>query len=213
MALSLPRRCLALCLLAALPGTALASPGPATLDMVGQPLGWLALFFFVVAYAFVVLEERTHLRKSKPVMLAAALIWAIIAWHGVGDLTRDPEFAAGQLALGNLLYLSGKADPRRFAERFTEARPPLEKYTQLNPTDAKGWSLLGRDYTNFWTLLPNKAKSAVGFPLILTRLIHIDRNSGRNRLFDQRIHHTRDEIADHDCIRFLRNRRLHCSSG
>lgn len=61
-------------------------------------------------------------------------------------VARDPEFAPGQLALGNLLYLSGKADPRRFAERFTEARGPLEKYTALNPGDARGWSLLGRTY-------------------------------------------------------------------
>jgi len=61
-------------------------------------------------------------------------------------VARDPEFAPGQLALGNLLYLSGKADPRRFAERFTEARPPLEKYTTLMVNDARGWSLLGRVY-------------------------------------------------------------------
>ena len=34
---------------------------------------------------------------------------------------RDPEFAAGQLGLGNLYYLSGAADPKR----YQEARPPL----------------------------------------------------------------------------------------
>ncbi|MBI1799131.1 MAG: tetratricopeptide repeat protein [Candidatus Eisenbacteria bacterium] len=56
--------------------------------------------------------------------------------------TRDPEFPAGQLALGNLLYLAGEKDSRRYAE----ARPPLEKYTELKPGDAKGWSLLGRTY-------------------------------------------------------------------
>ena len=32
----------------------------------------MALAIFVLAYALVVLEERIHLRKSKPVMLAAA---------------------------------------------------------------------------------------------------------------------------------------------
>ena len=53
---------------------------------------------------------------------------------------REPDFPPGQLALGNLLYLSGRADPRRYAE----ARPPLETYTKLRPDDAKGWSLLGR---------------------------------------------------------------------
>jgi tetratricopeptide (TPR) repeat protein len=56
---------------------------------------------------------------------------------------RDPEFAPGHLALGNLLYLSGAADPKRYAE----ARAPLETYTRMRPDDAKGWSLLGRvDY-------------------------------------------------------------------
>jgi tetratricopeptide (TPR) repeat protein len=55
---------------------------------------------------------------------------------------HDPEYAPGQLALGNIYYLSGPADPRRYAD----ARAPLEKYTQLEPTDGKGWSLLGRTY-------------------------------------------------------------------
>ena len=53
-----------------------------------------------------------------------------------------PDFAPAQLALGNLLYLSGAADPKR----YTEAREPLETYTRLAPEDAKGWGLLGRDY-------------------------------------------------------------------
>lgn len=54
---------------------------------------------------------------------------------------KDPEFAPGQYALGHLYYLSGQADPRRYAD----ARPYLEKYTQMMPQDAKGWSALGRD--------------------------------------------------------------------
>ncbi|MBC8209279.1 MAG: sodium:proton antiporter NhaD, partial [Desulfobulbaceae bacterium] len=35
---------------------------------------------FVVAYALVMAEEYPHLRKSKPVLLAAGLIWGIIAY-------------------------------------------------------------------------------------------------------------------------------------
>ncbi len=54
---------------------------------------------------------------------------------------RDPMFAPGQLALGNLYYLSGPHDARR----YEDAKPYLEKYTQLMPKDPKGWSLLGRD--------------------------------------------------------------------
>lgn len=53
---------------------------------------------------------------------------------------RDPEFAPAHLALGNLLYLSGAADPKRYAE----ARGPLETYVRMRPDDPKGWSLLGR---------------------------------------------------------------------
>jgi tetratricopeptide (TPR) repeat protein len=57
-------------------------------------------------------------------------------------VAKDPEFAPGQLGLGNLYFLSGPADPRR----YNDARAPLEKYTQLEPNDGKGWSLLGRTY-------------------------------------------------------------------
>ncbi|MBI3539583.1 MAG: tetratricopeptide repeat protein [Candidatus Eisenbacteria bacterium] len=56
---------------------------------------------------------------------------------------RDADYAPAQLALGNLLFLSGAADVKRYAE----ARGPLEVYTRLKPNDPKGWSLLGRsDY-------------------------------------------------------------------
>ena len=55
---------------------------------------------------------------------------------------RDPGFAVAQLAIGSLLYRSGPADPRR----YTEARPYHEQYVKLAPEDARGWSLLGRNY-------------------------------------------------------------------
>lgn len=64
---------------------------------------------------------------------------ALEAYQGV--VGRDPEFGPGQLSLGSLLYRAGQADPKRYAE----ARPYLEKYTQLAPNDPRGWSLLGRD--------------------------------------------------------------------
>ena len=41
--------------------------------------GILSIIIFVTAYGFVMAEEFTHLRKSKPVILAAGAIWAIIA--------------------------------------------------------------------------------------------------------------------------------------
>ncbi len=51
----------------------------------GTPLGWTVLALFVVSYVLVALEERIHLPKSKPVMLAAALTWCLIAWSVRGD--------------------------------------------------------------------------------------------------------------------------------
>jgi tetratricopeptide (TPR) repeat protein len=69
---------------------------------------------------------------------------------------RDPEYAPGQLALGNLYYLSGPADARRYAD----ARPYLEKYTQLMPRDPRGWSLLGRD--QYFLKLKDEAVAAMG---------------------------------------------------
>lgn len=47
-----------------------------------NPLNWagvLCLFIFVVSYIAVLTEEYTHLRKSKPVMLGAGLVWITIA--------------------------------------------------------------------------------------------------------------------------------------
>lgn len=64
------------------PALAYAADGvPAHLQQTGTPYGWIALAIFVLGYAFVVLEERLQLRKSKPMMLAAALIWILIGWH------------------------------------------------------------------------------------------------------------------------------------
>jgi tetratricopeptide (TPR) repeat protein len=53
---------------------------------------------------------------------------------------RDPDFAPAYYGLGNLLYLSGAADRRR----YEEAKAPLETYVKLAPDDPKGWSVLGR---------------------------------------------------------------------
>ena len=56
------------------------------IDLTQHPVGYLALLIFFVAYEFVAVEEAIQLRKSKPVMLAAGLIWALLgvvyAAHG-----------------------------------------------------------------------------------------------------------------------------------
>ena len=47
-------------------------------ELVNSPLALAALAVFVAAYVLVIAEEFTHLRKSKPVMLAAGLIWVLV---------------------------------------------------------------------------------------------------------------------------------------
>jgi Na+/H+ antiporter NhaD/arsenite permease-like protein len=54
--------------------------GP-SLPLTGSPVGLLALALFLLAYVLVIAEEYLHLRKSKPVMVAAGLIWALIGWR------------------------------------------------------------------------------------------------------------------------------------
>ncbi len=48
------------------------------MDLTAHWAGLLSLAIFIAAYVLVVCEEITHMRKSKPVMLAAGLIWALI---------------------------------------------------------------------------------------------------------------------------------------
>ncbi len=60
------------------PGWA-AESEPLNLRGTGSPLGLYALALFVLAYAVVMVEEFTHLRKSKPVILGAGIIWMLVA--------------------------------------------------------------------------------------------------------------------------------------
>ena len=63
-----------------LPGIALATAGSGDrLDLTNHWVGFTAIGIFVVAYGLVMAEEFTHLRKSKPVILAAGVIWALLA--------------------------------------------------------------------------------------------------------------------------------------
>nr|WP_238532363.1 sodium:proton antiporter NhaD [Methylophaga frappieri] len=75
----------------------------ALLDLTGHWVGFVALAIFFVAYALVILEEEIHMRKSKPVIVAAGLIWALIAF--VYAQQSDPVFheTAGIMIRHNLL--------------------------------------------------------------------------------------------------------------
>jgi NhaD family Na+/H+ antiporter len=68
---------------AVLAATEAASHAPAA-AMTHEWVGYACLIIFVVAYAVVMGEEFTHLRKSKPVILAAGVMWLLIAiaYHG-----------------------------------------------------------------------------------------------------------------------------------
>lgn len=65
-----------------LPSIAFASDAAhQTIDLTSHWVGYAAIAIFVLAYTLVILEEQLHLRKSKPVLLAAGLIWILIAWY------------------------------------------------------------------------------------------------------------------------------------
>ena len=51
------------------------------IDLTTSYVGYISLLIFVLAYAFVMAEEFTHLRKSKPVIISAALIWGVIGYY------------------------------------------------------------------------------------------------------------------------------------
>jgi Na+/H+ antiporter NhaD/arsenite permease-like protein len=57
------------------------------IDFTKTTYGYLGIALFVAAYALVPLENTIHLRKSKPVLLAAGFIWVLVAlaYLGVGD--------------------------------------------------------------------------------------------------------------------------------
>lgn len=82
------------------PTSAHAAGTGAPLDLTGHWVGFVALALFALSYLFVMAEEYTQLRKSKPVMLAAGLIWALIAWIYV---SRDLPHAAEAAVRHNLL--------------------------------------------------------------------------------------------------------------
>ncbi|MEI6894534.1 MAG: sodium:proton antiporter NhaD [Colwellia sp.] len=62
------------------PSLAIASEAAhQSIDLTSHWIGYTAIAIFVLAYSLVILEEQLHLRKSKPVLLAAGLIWILIA--------------------------------------------------------------------------------------------------------------------------------------
>lgn len=87
-------KALSLVLLAFLPVSTWANETPAAtpLDLTQSWLGYSAVAAFFIAYILAMMEESTMLRKSKPMVLAASLIWILIAWvyvsGGMGDISE-----------------------------------------------------------------------------------------------------------------------------
>jgi len=86
--------CLSLIILALFtPAIALAaSADHEPLDLTNSALGFTALAIFAFGYLLVMGEEFIHLRKSKPVIIAAGLIWGMIGYyytqHGMPELAE-----------------------------------------------------------------------------------------------------------------------------
>ena len=99
--------------------------GHEPMDLTSSPIGFISLILFVIAYFFVMTEEFTHLRKSKPVILAAGIIWAMIGWvymnHGMSELAEHAvrhnllEYAELMLfLLVAMTYINGMEERRVF---------------------------------------------------------------------------------------------------
>ena len=117
------RPAFAAALLVLIPGPAFAAAVPGVLDFTTHWVGILALVLFVCAYALVIGEEALHMRKSKPVMVAAGVIWALVAlvYAQHGDV-----HTAGAAVRHNLL---------EFAELFLFL---LAVMTYINTMDERG---------------------------------------------------------------------------
>ena len=114
------------------------------MELTGHWVGVTAIALFVAAYMLVVTEEFTNLRKSKPVMLAAGIIWGLIAYqysksdqpHAAADAVHEylTEFAQLFLfLLAAMTYVNAMSERNVFAA-------------------LRGW-LIGRAYTYrtmFW---------------------------------------------------------------
>ncbi len=63
--------------------------GAGELNLTYSLSGFIAVTLFILAYALVMAEEQLHMRKSKPVLVAAGLIWTLIGWVYVQEGLPD----------------------------------------------------------------------------------------------------------------------------
>lgn len=80
--------------LLALPSMAFAtSVAGEPIVLTGTFYGYLSIAIFVAAYSLVPLENNIHMRKSKPVLIAAGIIWILVAlaFNEIGEPDRAHE--------------------------------------------------------------------------------------------------------------------------
>ena len=77
-----------------------------SLDLTYTLPGVIVLTIFVIAYVFVIGEEFLHIRKSKPMLLAAGIIWIVLGWiytnHGI-PIEAEEAFNHNLLEYAQLL--------------------------------------------------------------------------------------------------------------
>jgi len=113
-------------------GVLAAISNPATVpDLTGTWLGMLAMVIFFAAYVLIVSEEAIHLRKSKPIMVAAGLIWALVA---IAYIQQGDTLSAG---------VAFKHDLLEFAELFLFL---LAAMTYINTMEERGVFDILRDW-------------------------------------------------------------------
>ncbi len=101
-----------------------ASADPvSTRELTSGWLGYFAIFIFVVAYALIIFEENIHLKKSKPAVVAAGVIWVLVA---IAYIQQGETHAAEELVRHNLL---------EFAELFLFL---LAAMTYINTMEERG---------------------------------------------------------------------------
>jgi Na+/H+ antiporter NhaD/arsenite permease-like protein len=100
-------------------------------DLTGTGMGMLALAVFVAAYALIISEETIRLRKSKPIMVAAGIIWILV---GVTFIQQGDTHAASAAFKHDLL---------EFAELFLFL---LAAMTYINTMEERGVFEILRDW-------------------------------------------------------------------
>jgi NhaD family Na+/H+ antiporter len=96
------------------------------LDLTASTFGLIAVLVFIAAYGFVVSEEVLHVRKSKPVIVAAGVIWVLVAMayaaegdtHMPSELLRHNIMEYAELMLfllAAMTYINTMEERRVFA--------------------------------------------------------------------------------------------------